>query len=78
MLTWCIFGRYPKVGIMGKGWLTHCKTTFSPLFWTFLFGKQKDLFFLEVILWMFHIGRARHPGPGPRSFTPGQLSIEFV
>ena len=31
-----------------------------------------------VILWMFHIGRARHPGPGPRSFTPGQLSIEFV
>ena len=27
---------------------------------------------------MFHIGRARHPGPGPRDFTPGQLSIEFV
>ena len=26
---------------------------------------------------MFHIGRARHPWPGPRSFT-GQLSIEFV
>ena len=31
-----------------------------------------------VILWMFHVGRARHPGPGPRVFTPGQLSIEFV
>ena len=27
---------------------------------------------------MFHIGRARHPGPGPRSFIPGQLSVEFV
>ena len=27
---------------------------------------------------MFHIGRARHPGPGPRVFTPGQLSIEFA
>ena len=27
---------------------------------------------------MFHIGRARHPGPGPRSFITGQLSIEFV
>ena len=27
---------------------------------------------------MFHIGRARHPGPGPRDSTPGQLSIEFV
>ena len=29
-------------------------------------------------MWMLHIGRARHPGPGPRSFTPGHLSIEFV
>ena len=27
---------------------------------------------------MFHIGRARHPGPGKRFFTPGQLSVEFV
>ena len=27
---------------------------------------------------MLHIGRARHPGPGPRVFLPGQLSIEFV
>ena len=27
---------------------------------------------------MFHVGRARHPGPGPRSFIPGQLSVEFV
>ena len=56
------------------------------LFWTFLFGEQKDnfLFFFGEgggrggILWMFHIGRARHPVPGPRSFIPGQLSIEFV
>ena len=35
-------------------------------------------FFLEVIIWTFHVGRARHPGPGPRVFTPGQLSTEFV
>ena len=27
---------------------------------------------------MLHIGRARHPGPGRRSFIPGQLSIEFA
>ena len=27
---------------------------------------------------MLHIGGARHSGPGPESFTPGQLSIEFV
>ena len=45
----------------------------------FLFGKRKDsLFFGEVIIWMLHIGRARHPGLGPRFFTPGQLSIEFA
>ena len=25
-----------------------------------------------------YIGRARHPGPGPRVFAPGQLSIEFA
>ena len=27
---------------------------------------------------MLHIGRARHPGPGPRDIVPGQLSIEFI
>ena len=27
---------------------------------------------------MLHIGRARHPGPGPRDFPPGQLSVEFI
>ena len=27
---------------------------------------------------MLHIGRAGHPGPDPRVFTPGQLSVEFV
>ena len=32
----------------------------------------------EVLLWVLYKGRARHPGPGPRFFTPGQLSIEFV
>ena len=32
----------------------------------------------EKVVWMLHIGRARHPGPGRRSFIPGQLSIEFA
>ena len=27
---------------------------------------------------MLHIGRARHPAPGPRVFPPGQLSVEFL
>ena len=31
-----------------------------------------------VLYWVLCIGRARHPGPGPRVFTPGQLSIEFA
>ena len=30
------------------------------------------------MIWMLHIGRARHPGPGPRDTIPGQLSIEFI
>ena len=29
-------------------------------------------------MWMLHTGKAKHPGPGRRSFTPGQLSVEFV
>ena len=29
-------------------------------------------------MWMLHIGRARHPGPGPHDFPPGQLSVEFI
>ena len=50
-----------------------------PPYWTSLFGKQKNfLIFWEVICWMLHIGRARHPGPGPRNVVPGQLSIEFI
>ena len=50
-----------------------------PPYWTFLLGKQKNfLFFLGVLRWMLHIGRARHPGPGSRDIIPGQLSIEFI
>ena len=55
-----------------------CKTIVSPFFWTFLFGKQKIFLFFGFSYGLFYIGRARHPWPGPRSFTPGQLSIEFV
>ena len=30
------------------------------------------------MVWILHIGRARHPGLGKRFFTLGQLSVEFV
>ena len=40
--------------------------------------NKRTLFFWRVVMWMFHIGRAGHPGPGERFFTPGQLSVEFV
>ena len=42
--------------------------------------SAKDLlsFLGGVIVWMFHIGRARHLGPGPWFFPPGPLSVEFV
>ena len=62
-----------------KGWLNHCKTTFSPLFVPFFWlAKELLSFFWRVIVWMFHIRRARHPGLGQRLFTPGQLSVAFV
>ena len=44
----------------------------------FLVSKRTLYFFWEMVVWMLHIGRARHPGPGKRSFIPGQLSIEFA
>ena len=46
-------------------------------YFPFVFFLEKD-FTLFLRVWFFHIGWARHPGPGPRSYTPGQLSIEFV
>ena len=52
--------------------------SFLFLFWEKLyFFSQGKVSFWRVIIWMLHIGGARHPGPGPRSFAPGQLSIEF-
>ena len=62
-----------------KGLPNHCKTTISPLFrHVFLVNKRTLFFFGGLVIWMLHIGRARHPGPGKRYFTPGQLSVEFV
>ena len=69
----------PKWEYREKGLQNHCKNTFSPLFGRFfLVSKRTIFFFWRVIVWMFHIGRARHPAPGQRFFTPGQLSVEFV
>ena len=67
----------PKWALWEKGSQKHYETTFSLHLGRFLFGKQKN-FSGRVIRWMLHIGRARHPGPGPRDITPGQLSIEFI
>ena len=67
------------MGILGERLAKALWDHVFPPFWTFLVGKQKDLlFFWGVICWMLHIGRARHPGPGPRNVVPGQLSIEFI
>ena len=41
-------------------------------------SKRTIFFFGGVLLWVLYIGGARHPGPGPRFSTPGQLSIEFA
>ena len=69
----------PKWAFWGKGWQKYHKTTFSPRIGRFfLVSKRTFYFFGGVSRWMLHIGRARHPGPGPRDFPPGQLSVEFV
>ena len=62
-----------------KRWQTHCKTTYPTLVGRFfLVSKRSTFFFGRVIVCMFHIGSARHPGPCQLFFPPGQLSIEFV
>ena len=69
----------PKWALWGKGWLKHYETTFSPYLGRFFLVSKRTFYFSGgVIRWMLSIGRARHPGPGPRVFMPGQLSIEFV
>ena len=44
----------------------------------YLLANGPFTFLGGVSVWMFHNGRARHPGPGMMYFSPGQLSIEFV
>ena len=52
---------------------------FHPLLKVFFLVSKRTLYiFWEVVVWMLHIGRARHPGPGRRCFIPGQLSLEFA
>ena len=50
----------PKWAYWEKGWQNHCKTTVSTLF-----GRL-----FEVVVWMLHIGRARHPWSWSSVFYP--------
>ena len=53
----------------------------SPFYWRFLFlGNKKTCFFFlgGLFYGCYILVGPRHHGPGPRVFTPGQLSIEFV
>ena len=60
----------PKWSYWVKRRQIHWKTTFSPLYGRlFLVSKRTNFFFGRVVVWMLHIGRARHPGPGTRFFT---------
>ena len=58
----------------------HCKTMFLPSSVRFFLVSKKTFFWGAWVFLMgvINAGRARHPGPVPRFFTPGQLSIEFV
>ena len=68
----------PKRACGGKSGQNHCKTTVSPRENVFFCLVNGLFFFWEVVVWMLHIGRARHPGLGPRVSIPGELSIEFA
>ena len=69
----------PKGACGEKSGQNHCKTTVSPRGkCVFLVSKRTLYFFWEVVVWMLHICRARHPGPCRRSFIPGQLPIGFA
>ena len=69
----------PKWELGRKAGRTTVRPRFPPLFrHVFLVNKKTIFFFGGLVIWMHHIGRARHPGPGKRYFTPGQLSVEFV
>ena len=67
----------PNRAFLGKGWLKNGKTMISPFLGRFFLASKRTICFF-VLLWVLYIGRARHPGPGPRVFTPGQLSVEFA
>ena len=47
----------PRWAFREKGWQKYSGTTFSPPYWAFLFGKQKDILFflggylLDVAYW---------------------------
>ena len=69
----------PTWAFLGNGWQNHCNTTFSLSLDVFFLVSKRTIYSLErLVVWMLHIGRARHPGPGERYFTPCQLSVEFV
>ena len=57
----------------------HClvanlESTTPSFTWTYLLGSPKNLFFVKC----FHVVRTTHLVVGPRFFTLGLLSIEFV
>ena len=69
----------PNSALWEKGWQKHGKTMISPFLGRFFLVSKRTIFFFGgVLFWVLCIGRARHPGPGLRVFTPSQLSIEFA
>ena len=65
--------------LLGYGQM-HCETKFTPsqVGCEFLASKKTIFFFWGLVVWMLHIGRARHPGPVRARDIPGHLSIEFA
>ena len=69
----------PKWAFWEKNGQKNCKSTLSPWYDVFFWStKGRFSFSGELVMWMIHIGWARHAGPDSWCFPPGQLSIEFI
>ena len=59
-------------------WLKHFQTTVSPCMDVFFWLAKGPFFLGWVIVWMFHIGRARHPGPVDFVNVGGWLTCDLA
>ena len=61
-----------------EGGQSHCKSTFLPLGHIVFSGWKGTFFLMDLVVWMLHVGRARHPGQVVCGASADFLPVEFV